>query len=164
MTETPGRPIVTAAWIMVLILAQYTLRPFLGWRVQADFLVVALLLVAVRARPAVAAVCGLVLGAATDALSPETFGAGALAMTLVGFSASWLKAAFFTENLALNAIFLFAGKWLFDAVYLIAQRRMHAADLAVQLVWWSPLAAGLTAAVGVAVLVWSRTEPARRHP
>ena len=163
MNGTSTRPVVTTIWIIVLVVAHYTLRPFLGWRIQADFLVVALMLVAVRARPAVAAVCGLVLGAVTDALSPETFGAGALAMTLVGFGASWLKAAFFTENLALNAIFLFAGKWVFDTVYLIAQRRMHAADLAIQLVWWSPLAAALTAAAGVAVLIWSRSDAARRH-
>ncbi|HVZ48710.1 MAG TPA: rod shape-determining protein MreD [Gemmatimonadaceae bacterium] len=158
-----SRPFVTAFWIVVLVLAHYTLRPFLGWRVQADFLIVALLLVAVRARPAVAAVCGLAIGAGTDALTPETFGAGALAMTLVGFGASWLKAAFFTENLALNAVFVFAGKWAFDVVYLVAQRRMHAADLLVQLVWWSPLSAGLTAAVGIGVLVWSGTDSVRRR-
>lgn len=157
------RPVVTTLWIIALVVAHYTLRPFLGWRVQADFLIVALLLVAVRARPAVAAVCGLALGAATDALAPETFGAGALAMTVVGFGASWLKAAFFTENLALNAIFVFAGKWAFDLIYLTAQRRMHAADLFVQLIWWSPLAALLTAAAGVAVLIWSRPDAARRR-
>jgi rod shape-determining protein MreD len=144
------------AWVAALVVLHYTLRPLLGWRVQVDFLIVALLLVAVRARPAVAAALGLGVGLATDALAPESFGAGALAMTVVGFAASWLKAAFFTENLALNGIFLFAGKWAFDVVYLVASRRMHGSDLIAQLVWWSPLAAGLTAGVGLLVLGWSR--------
>ena len=30
-------------------------------------------------------------------------------MTLVGFGASWLKAAFFADNVALNAMFMFLG-------------------------------------------------------
>jgi len=150
------RAVWLGAWVAVLVVLHYTLRPLLGWRVQADFLVIALLLVAVRARPAVAAVLGLAVGLASDALAPESLGAGALAMTLVGFAASWLKAGFFAENLALNGIFLCAGKWAFDVVYLIATRRMHGADLVAQLVWWSPLAAVLTAAVGLLVLVWSR--------
>ncbi|MEA3245838.1 MAG: rod shape-determining protein MreD [Gemmatimonadota bacterium] len=152
------------AWVVALVMLNYTLRPFLGWRVQVDFLVIALLLVAVRARPAVAAVLGLAVGLATDALAPESFGAGALAMTVVGFAASWLKAAFFTENLTLNGIFLFAGKWAFDIVYLLASRRMHGSDLLAQLVWWSPLAAALTAVAGLLVLVWSRPSAPGRRP
>lgn len=158
-----SRPIVGALWIVALVLAQYTIRPFLGWKIQPDFLVVALLLVAVRARPAVAAGIGLVLGAMTDALTPETFGAGALAMTTVGFGASWLKTAFFSDNLALNAAFMFCGKWLFDLVYLLALRKTTGADLLIQLAWWSPLSAALTAAVGVAVFVWSGSGGTRRQ-
>ena len=34
-------------------------------------------------------------------------------MTVVGFAASWLKAVFFADNLALNAFFFFLGKWVY---------------------------------------------------
>lgn len=151
-----ARTIWVGGWLAALVVLHYTVRPVLAWLVQVDFLVIALLLIAVRARPAIAAFVGFALGVVTDALTPGAFGAGALAMTLVGFASSWLKAAFFTENLLLNAAFVFAGKWAFDLVYLIAERRLGGTDLLVQLIWWSPLAALLTAAVGVAVLFVSR--------
>ena len=38
------------------------------------------------------------------------FGAAALGMAIVGFGASWLKAVFFADNLALNGFFLFLGE------------------------------------------------------
>ena len=81
-----------------------------------------MLLVAVRVRPGVAAVVGFVLGLIGDSLAPESFGAGALAMCLVGFSASWLKAVFFSDNVFLHAIFFFAGKWAFDVIFVVAAR------------------------------------------
>jgi len=151
-----GRVFWIGAWVAGLIVLQYTVRPLLGWRVQVDFLIVALLMVSVRSRPAVAAFCGFALGVVTDSLTPEAFGAGALAMTVVGFLASWLKAAFFTENLVLNAIFVFAGKWAFDIAYLSASHRAGGTDFVVQVLVWSPLAAALTAIVGIGVLVASR--------
>ena len=72
-----------------------------------DFLLLALLLSAIRVRPAAAAIIGLVLGIVSDSLTPESLGAGAVAMTVVGYLASWLKAVFFADNLALNAFFFF---------------------------------------------------------
>jgi rod shape-determining protein MreD len=157
------RTLWTAAWFVVLVLLHYTLRPMLAWRVQADFLVIALLLIAVRARPAIAAFCGFALGVATDSLAPGAFGAGALAMTLVGFASSWLKSMFFAENLALNAIFVLLGKWAFDLVYVLAEHRLGGTDLLAQLFWWSPLSAALTAAVGVGVLIVSRPPAAGKR-
>ena len=47
---------------VLLIVLQYTLRPVLAWRAPVDFLVIALLLVAVRARPGIAAIAGFALG------------------------------------------------------------------------------------------------------
>ncbi len=145
------------AWFLfvfgALIAMHYTLRPVLGWRAPVDFLMIALLLIAVRARPGVAALAGLVLGLLTDALVPGAFGAGALAMTVVGFGASWLKAAFFADNLALNGIFVFLGTWSFDLIYLGAERRLQGTDLLVQAVLWSPLSAAVTAIAGLIVLL-----------
>jgi hypothetical protein len=36
----------------------------------------------------------------------------------------FLKAVFFADNLALNGFFVFLGKWLFDLIFLIAERRL----------------------------------------
>ncbi len=145
------------ALVFVLLVAlHYTLRPVLAWRASIDFLVIALLLVAVRTRPGSAAIAGFALGILADSLTPEAFGAGALAMTVVGFGASWLKAAFFADNIALNGIFIFAGKWAFDAIFLLAEHRLQGTDLLVQLLLWSPLAAAATAVAGLVVLLTVR--------
>jgi rod shape-determining protein MreD len=156
-----ARGVWIAAWLIVLVLLHYTLRPMLAWRVQVDFLVIALLLASVRTRPAIAAFFGFLLGMMTDSLTPAAFGAGALAMAIIGFTASWLKAAFFTENLALNAIFVFAGKLAFDLAYLLAEHRLGFGDMVRQMLWWSPLSALLTAIVGLGVLVISRPPEGR---
>jgi len=149
--------LLRAGLIFFLLLAMhYFLRPLLGWRVSMDFLVIAVLLVAVRVRPGVAAVIGFVVGLVGDSLAPSTFGAGALAMSAVGFGASWLKAVFFSDNAFLHAFFFFAGKWAFDVIFVVAARQGGVYDMATQVVLWSPLAAALTAVTGVVVLLLFR--------
>jgi len=150
------RTISLAVIFLLLVALHYTLRPVLAWRASIDFLVIALLLVAVRTRPGAAALAGFALGVLSDSLTPESFGAGALAMTIVGFGASWLKAAFFADNIALNGVFIFAGKWAFDTIFLLAEHRLKGTDLLVQLLLWSPLAAAATAAAGLVVLLTVR--------
>lgn len=139
----------TAIVCAILIVMHFTLRPLLAWRASIDFLLIALIFGAVRMRPAGAAIFGLLLGLATDSLALGAFGAGALAATIVGFGASYLKAVFFADNLALNGFFLFAGKWLFDVVYVLMERRMHGVEMLMQIIVWSPLAAAVTALAGV---------------
>src|SRR6201747_1588354 len=96
----------------ILIVLHYTLRPLLAWRASIDFLIVALLLGAVRLRPGSAAVYGFLLG---------------------------LKAVFFADNLALNGFFLFLAKWIFDLIFLLVGHRAPGSELAMQLFVWSPL-------------------------
>lgn len=151
-----SRTISLAVIFLLLVILHYTLRPVLAMRASIDFLVIALLLVAVRTRPGAAALAGFALGLLSDSLTPEAFGAGALAMTIVGFGASWLKAAFFADNIALNGVFIFAGKWAFDTIFLLAEHRLRGTDLLVQLLLWSPLAAAATAAAGLVVLLTVR--------
>ena len=146
----------TAIVCVILIVLHYTLRPLLGWRASIDFLLIALVFGAVRMRPAGAAVFGFALGIAADSLALGAFGAGALAATIVAFSASWLKAVFFADNLALNAFFLFVGKWLFDLVYVLMERRMHGVEMLMQIIVWSPLAAAVTAVAGAIAITMLR--------
>jgi rod shape-determining protein MreD len=146
----------TALAFSILVLLHYTLRPLLGWRAPLDFLVIAALLVAVRVRPGAAALVGCVIGLAADSLTPSSFGAGALALTTVAFAASWLKAVFFADNLFLNGFFFFAGKWAYDVVRLLAERRLSGFELFMEAFAWSPLGAALTAFAGVVLLVLMR--------
>ena len=67
----------------LLVLLHYTVRPLLGWRTPVDFLVIAVLLSAVRVRPGAAALIGFCTGLVADSLTPSAFGAGALAMTAI---------------------------------------------------------------------------------
>ena len=151
------------ATFLILVLLHYTLRPLLGWRAPMDFLLLALLLSAIRVRPAVAAVIGLVLGIVSDSLTPEALGAGAVAMTVVGYLASWLKAVFFADNLALNAFFFFLGKWIFDVIYFSVEQKLGGIELIQQLLLWSPLSAAATAIAGILLLLIMRPllEPSR---
>lgn len=160
MTWRSLRPILA---FIILVVLHYTLRPVLEWRTSIDFLLIALLLAAVRMRPGAAAVLGFVMGLVADSLSVGAFGA-TLAMTVVGFTASWLRAVVFAENLVLHAAFFFAGKWLFDIIFLLVERRVKGLDLVFQLLIWSPLTAMVTALAGLLVLIIMRpmldTQPA----
>lgn len=156
-----GRALWIGFWLVLLVVLHFTLRPFLAWRIQVDFLVIALLLIAIRTRPALAAFLGFLIGVLTDSLTPEAFGAGALAMTATGFAASWLKGAFFTDNIVLNGVFVLAGKWAFDIVFVLAQHKLSGLDLVRQLLFWSPLAAIVTGIVGLGVLMMSQPPEAR---
>jgi rod shape-determining protein MreD len=140
--------------LLLLVVLHFTVRPLLGNpRVAPDFLLLALLVYAIRARPGAAAAAGFVVGLLGDALTPVAFGAGALAHTVVGYLAAWGKAVFFAENLAVNAGFFFAGTWMRDLLVLVGSGHLGGTDLLWQLVLWSPLKAATTALVGVVVLV-----------
>jgi rod shape-determining protein MreD len=158
-----GRSTRLVVAFAVLVLLHYTLRPLLAWRASMDFLVIAVLLTSVRLRPRTAALLGFATGLIADSLTPTAFGAGALGMTAIGFGASWLKAIFFADNVVLHAIFFFLGKWAYDLVYVIARREGSPMEMATQLLVWSPLAALLTAAAGVAIMAAFRVtlEPER---
>ncbi len=56
---TPQRVLRAALIFVALVAMHYFVRPLMGWRVSMDFLVIAMLLVAVRVRPGVAAVVGV---------------------------------------------------------------------------------------------------------
>lgn len=152
------RAIRAAILFLILVALHFILLPLLDWRVSMDFLVIAILLVAVRMRPGSAALLGFATGLLADSVTPAGFGAGALALTVIGFSASWLKAVFFSDNFMLHAFFFFVGKWAHDIIYALAHQGSGRSftEIVIQLVLWSPLASGLTALAGLAVLILFR--------
>jgi rod shape-determining protein MreD len=146
----------TALVCAILIILHYTLRPLLAWRASIDFLLIALIFGAVRMRPGLAAVFGLLLGLVSDSLAISALGASALGYTVVGFAASWLKAVFFADNLVLNGFFLFIGKLTYDLIFLIAMHRVQGGELAMQIFVWFPLSAAVTALAGVFAMLLLR--------
>lgn len=138
---------------LILVLLHFTLRPLLAWRASPDFLLIAVMLVSIRARPGAAALTGFCVGIVADTLGLDTFGSTALAMSLVAFAASWIKAVFFTDDLALNAFFFFLGKWVFDIIKLVTEQRVSGGELVIEMLVWAPLAAAVTAIAGVITLM-----------
>ena len=122
-------------------------------RFTPDFLLLALLVYAIRARPGNAAIAGFAVGLVADSLTPAAFGAGALAYTAVAYLAAWGKAVFFAESLFVNTGFIFVGVWMRDLVVLLVGRPTDNTVLLWQLVFWSPLKALVTAVAGAITLV-----------
>lgn len=142
-------------WVVLLALAlvHFYLRPRLyAGRGAPDFLLLGLLIVALRSRPGTAAVAGLLTGLITDVLSPADFGAGMLAHTVVAWVAAWGRAVFFAENLLVSAGVFAAGTWFRNLIVLLVGGGPGEGLLAALTVW-SVLQAGLTALAGVIVLL-----------
>ena len=137
----------------LLVVMHFTVRPWLGNpRWAPDFLMLALMMYAIRVRPGRAAIAGFVVGIVGDALSQVAFGAGALAHTVVGYLQAWGKDVFFPDNFLVNAGFLFAGVWVRDLLVLLASGRVVGQALLWQLGTWSVLLAATTTAVGLILM------------
>jgi len=124
-------------------------------RAAPDFLLLALMLVAIRARPGVAALAGFIVGLVNDVLTPASFGAGALAHTVVGYLAAWGRAVFFPDNLLVNAG-LFAGGVMLRNTLMLLASGTPAGQLSAGLLVWAPLQALTTAVAGTVILLLFR--------
>ena len=141
---------------MLLFALHFYLRPrVFDGRAAPDFLLCALMLVAVRSRPGLAAVAGFLVGLASDVLTPSAFGAGALAHTVVAYIAAWGRAVFFPDNLLVNAGLFAGGVWLRNAIVLLASGT-PSGQLSSGLLVWAPLQALSTAAAGLILLLLFR--------
>ncbi len=151
---SPGRAsrFQLALVLTILVLLHFYIRPRLfNARVSPDFLLIALMLFAMRSSPGGGAVAGFFVGLVGDALTPARFGAGALAHTIVGYLASWGRSLFFADNLLVNAGFVAAGLWLRDFVLLLASGTARG-RLLVELAVYSPLQALTTAIFAIVAL------------
>ncbi len=107
--------------MLTLLVLEFYARPRI-WesRVSPDFLMIALLIVAMGSRPGTGAIIGFVVGMATDALTPARVGAGMLAHTIIGYLGAWGRAVFFAENILVHGAMFFAGVWLRNLMVLAA--------------------------------------------
>jgi len=140
--------------LLLLATLHFALRPWLGDpRWAPDFLLLALMVYAIRSTPGQASIAGFLVGLLGDALTPAAFGSGALAHTVVGYLAAWGKAVFFAENVLVSGGFFFAGTWIRDLLVLLTGGHVGGAALLWLIAVWSPLKALTTAIVGILVLV-----------
>jgi rod shape-determining protein MreD len=139
--------------LALLALLHFYVRPRL-WsaRISPDFLLIGLMLYAMRSRPGAGAVAGLVVGLIVDAMAPARFGAGIIAHVVVGYLAAWSRAVFFADNVVVYAGFLAVGLWLRDLLVLVVSG-VGRGQLAQELTLYAPLQALVTAVFGVLVLV-----------
>ncbi|HEU5261622.1 MAG TPA: rod shape-determining protein MreD [Gemmatimonadales bacterium] len=136
-----------------LVVLQFSVRGRLGdERIAPDFLLLALLIYTIRAQPGPSAGVGFLVGLLRDALTPASFGVGALAHTVIGYLSSWSKAVFFAENLFVNGWLFFAGTWFRNLVVALFSGKLTAGVLGWELLVWSPLQSLTTAVAGMLVL------------
>jgi rod shape-determining protein MreD len=140
----------------LLLVLQFYVRPRL-WnaRISPDFLLIALMLYAMRSGAGAGAVAGFAVGLIADTLTPARFGAGALAHTLVGYFAAWGRAVFFADNMLVNGAFVAVGLWFRDLIVLVMSGTDHR-QLLTELTLYSPLQAITTAGFALLLLVTFR--------
>lgn len=156
MMPTRANRVHVVVVLALMLVLQFYVRPRLwGPRVSPDFLFLGLMLVALRSSPGIAALVGFLVGLAGDALTPARFGAGMLANTVVGYFASWGRAAFFADNILVNAAFVGAGLWVRDLLTLLVSGSGDR-PLLTELTVYSPLEALATSAFALLVLLASR--------
>jgi rod shape-determining protein MreD len=153
MIPARANRIQLAVVMLLLVALHFYVRPRLwGPRVSPDFLMVGLMLFAMRSGPGASAVAGFLVGLAADSLTPARFGAGALAHTVVAYMASWARAVFFADNLLVNAAFVAVGVWLRDFLVLLVSGSGDRSVLT-ELAVYSPLQALSSALFALVVLL-----------
>lgn len=146
---TPGTRWGFWIFIFILVALHFVLRVGLGFQELApDLLVIALLIAAREMRAGHAAGLGLLLGILDGSIVPFALGASALALTILGFLGARSRDLFSGESYVVLALYLFAGKWLFDALFSLVTGDMFRPG-ASALILISPLAALYAAAAGL---------------
>ena len=147
----------TARWgfwvfIAVLVVLHFVLRIGLGFaQLAPDLLLVALLLAARELRAGFAAGLGLFLGILDGAVIPFNLGASALVLTILGFAGGRSRELFAGDSFVFLALYLFAGKWLYDALLYLVTGDMFRPGVS-YLLLVSPLTALYAAAAGLVAL------------
>ena len=139
-------------FIAVLVVLHFVLRIGLGFaQLAPDLLLVALLLGAREIRAGYAAGIGLLLGILDGAVIPFNLGASALVLTILGFAGGRSRELFSGDSFIFLALYLFAGKWLYDTLlYLVTGDLFRPGASYLLLV--SPLTALYAAAAGLVSL------------
>lgn len=146
------------ALVAILVVLHFFLRVGLGLGpLVPDLVVVAVLLAARQMRPGWAAGLGLLLGILEGAMVPFAFGASALVLSVLGYLGARTREFVAGYSPVFLVFYLFAGKWLHDALLYLVVLVNARAGPASFLLLISPLAALYAAIAGLVVFSAYRT-------
>ncbi len=155
-----GRPLF---WGVVILLptAHFLLHVGLGLGAWApDLLTVGVLVIARQVRTGTAAGIGFALGLMEDALSILSFGANALALTVVGILGGLSRELFLGESVRFLIAYLALGIWLRRAIHWLLTGAGSGEEAFRVMLVEGPMAALYAAVVGTIILivtgVWTR--------
>lgn len=139
-------------FIAALVILHFVLRVGLGLdQLAPDLLVVSLLLAAREIRAGAAAGLGLALGVLDGAMVPFNLGISALVLTALGFAGARSREIFSGESYVFLALYLFAGKWLYDILLALLTREIFRSG-ATEFLVMAPMTAIYAAAAGVVAM------------
>lgn len=139
--------------VAALVVAHLVLTISLGMGEGApDLLTLALLIGAREVRIGVASGLGFLLGLVGDGLRILTFGAGVLAMTVLGALGSATRTLFVGDSLVFLLSYLFLGKWSLDLIQWILVGDAVREPFVDALLVRGPLGAAYMTLVGLAAL------------
>ena len=154
----PRRPSVSrgsSVWVVALLLPilHFVIHVGFGPGVRGpDFLAIGILATAFRCPVGVAAGVGFSLGLVEDALSVLSFGANAMALTVVGILGSWSKELFVGGSVSFLVLYLVVGIWLRGALHWLITDHTLGAEAVRFLLLETPLAALYGAGVGTVLI------------
>ncbi len=137
----------------LLVVLHLVLHVGLGFGAGApDLLTLGLLIMARELGVGYAALLGLLLGLLEDALSVPTFGATALAMTVVAVAGARTRDLFVGDSGLFALAYLFVGKWVRDLLQWLLVGEEFRAPFVQAMLIDGALAALYVAVVGLAIL------------
>lgn len=146
-------------FLVVLLVLNFALRVGLGLGTLApDLLVVAFLLLAREVKPGTAAGFGVLFGLLQGAVN-YTVGATSVALALLGYLAARSREVIAGEGPVMLALYLLAGKWLYDALVYAGLATTGAQGPVSALLGLSLIGALYAALVGVAAVAAYRALP-----
>lgn len=142
-------------WVVaiVLFLLHFLLHVGLGFGSGApDLLTVALLLIAREVGVGTAAGTGLIFGLLEDALSVLSFGANALAMTVIGAAGAATRDLFVGDSMVFLVSYFVVGKFLRDVLHWVVVGETLRQPFLEQVVAQGLLGGVYAAATGILVM------------
>ncbi len=116
-----GKPLVYAITFVVCILLQAAIAPNIAlFGAQPNFLLVPVLLVALRSGTGPASIAGFCLGVLYDAMTSGTIGCMALVLVLVAWVAGALSANIAADNVAVALVYAVVGALFTECLYAVS--------------------------------------------
>ena len=116
-----GKPVVYAITFVACILLQAAVAPNIAiFGAQPNFLLIPVLLVALRSGTGPASIAGFGLGVLYDAMTSGTIGCMALVLVLVAWAAGALSANIAADSVAVALAYAVAGAFFTECLYAVS--------------------------------------------